>query len=58
MNYMEPTTNLHIKYFIKGLVLLKHCNAEFMKHVFPKLLSPHKPGFDVDLERCPNEFEA
>ena len=35
--------NLPMKKLLKGVVLLRHCNAEFIKHVFPRLGSPHIP---------------
>jgi len=34
---------LVVKYCVRGCVLLRHCSAEFMKHVLPKLLSPVAP---------------
>jgi hypothetical protein len=30
-------------YWAKPCVLLRHCSAEFIKHVLPKLLRPHTP---------------
>lgn len=44
------------------MVLLRHCNAAFIKHVFPILLKPHKPGLLVlnecfELEFLTLEFE-
>ena len=43
--------HLHMKYFVSGVVLLKHCKAEFIKHVFPRLFKPHKPRDDMDFWR-------
>ena len=40
---------------MRGVVLLRHCRAAFMKHVFPILLKPHKPGLWL-LKEC-LEFE-
>lgn len=40
---------------MSGVVLLRHWSAAFMKHVFPILLRPHKPGLWL-LNEC-LEFE-
>ncbi len=40
----ENSDHLPMKYFVRGAVLLKHCNAEFIKQVLPRLLKPHCPA--------------
>ena len=35
--------HLLVKYCVRGWVLLRHCSAEFMKHVLPRLLRPVAP---------------
>lgn len=36
--------NIRSKYLVSEGTLLKHWMALFMKHVFPRLLSPQSPG--------------
>ena len=47
--YIPPPPFFPIKYAVSGSVLPRHCRAEFMKQVLPRLLSPHIPGVDGSL---------
>ncbi len=47
--------------FVKSCVWLKHCNTEFIKHVFPMFQRPHKPStcaFRSAVESLSGDFEG